>query len=242
MASRVNQLTSEVIKANNTMLEEILRRDRILRRNPEQSQRPAGSPFPPESAEELVISTPPTDAQASASKRGAGTRNFLKHKAWPAEVLKRLPLWFEDQVRKNQSQEEIAQNFHGTFKQKRTFHAIKAKVYFLTGKSPFRKRNKKTLRKGPISSTPPRSSPPAVQASGSVDSTQQLISRSNIEVHVLRLAPSLLQYLNSEDYEDGDPYALHSVQPVDPKTETSDLHAVPEQDTANQMLSCQRAP
>ncbi|OQE43892.1 hypothetical protein PENNAL_c0678G02987, partial [Penicillium nalgiovense] len=257
MTSRVNQLASEVIKANNTVLEEILRRDRILRRNPQQSQRSVGSPFPLESAEEPAISTPPqvdagslggmaietqrTDAQASASKRGAGTRNFLKHKAWPAEVLKRLPLWFEDQVRKNQSQEEIAQNFHGTFKQKRTFHAIEAKVYFLTGKSPFRKRNKKTLRKGPMSSTP-RSSPPAVHASGSVDSTQQLISRSNIEVHALRLAPNLLPYLNSEVCEDGDPYALHGVQPVDPETETSDLHAVPEQDTANQMLRCQRAP
>jgi hypothetical protein len=73
------------------VLEEILRRDRILRRNPEQSQRSAGSPFPLESAEEPAISTPPqvdagsldgmaietqrTDAQASASKRGAGTRN-----------------------------------------------------------------------------------------------------------------------------------------------------------------------
>jgi hypothetical protein len=52
----------------------------------------------------------------------------LKNKAWPAEVLKQLPLWFEDQVRKNRSQEEIAQNFHGTFTQKRTFHAIEAKV------------------------------------------------------------------------------------------------------------------
>lgn len=93
-----------------------------------------------------------------------------KNKAWPAEVLKRLPLWFEDQVRKNQSQEEIAHNFHGTFKQKRTFHAIEAKVYLLTGKSPFRKRNKKTSRKGPVSSTP-RSSPPPAQPSGSVDST-----------------------------------------------------------------------
>ncbi|KAF4766202.1 hypothetical protein HAV15_010506 [Penicillium sp. str.  len=180
----------------------------------------------------MAIETQRTDAQASASKSGAGTRN---------KVLKRLPLWFEDQVRKNQSQEEIAQNFHGTFKQKRTFHAIEAKVNFLTGQSPFRKRNKKTLRKGPVSSTP-RSSPPAVQASGSVDSTQQLISRSNIEVHVLRLAPSLLPYLTFEDCEDGDPYGLHGVQPVDPEIETSDLHAVPEQDTANQMLSCQRAP
>ncbi|CAG8066115.1 unnamed protein product [Penicillium nalgiovense] len=91
MTSRVNQLASEVIKANNTVLEEILRRDRILRRNPQQSQRSVGSPFPLESAEEPAISTPPqvdagslggmaietqrTDAQASASKRGAGTRN-----------------------------------------------------------------------------------------------------------------------------------------------------------------------
>ncbi|CAP91096.1 Pc13g00270 [Penicillium rubens Wisconsin 54-1255] len=127
----INDLCTQVtkwslVKANNTVLEEILRRDRILRRNPEQSQRSAGSPFPLESAEEPAISTPPqvdagsldgmaietqrTDAQASASKRGAGTRNFLKHKAWPAEVLKRLPLWFEDQVRKNQSQEELMQS------------------------------------------------------------------------------------------------------------------------------------
>ncbi|KAJ5593599.1 hypothetical protein N7537_010503, partial [Penicillium hordei] len=257
MTSRMNQLASEIIKANNTVLEEILRRDRVLRRNPEPSRRSAGSPFSLESTEEpanftpvqndadsldvMAIETQETDAQASASKRGVGTRNFSKNKAWPAEVLKRLPLWFEDQVRKNQSQEEIAHNFHGTFKQKRTFHAIEAKVYFLTGKSPFRKRNKKTSRKGPVSSTP-RSSPPPVQPSGSVDSTQQLFSRSNIEVHALRLAPNLLPYLDSEDCEDGDIYALHGVQPVDPESETSDLHAVPEQDTANQMLRCQRAP
>ncbi|KAF4765327.1 hypothetical protein HAV15_004004 [Penicillium sp. str.  len=257
MTSRMNQLASEIIKANNTVLEEILRRDRVLRRNPEPSRRSAGSPFSLESTEEpanftpvqndadsldgMAIETQKSDAQANASKRGVGTRNFSKNKAWPAEVLKRLPLWFEDQVRKNQSQEEIAHNFHGTFKQKRTFHAIEAKVYLLTGKSPFRKRNKKTSRKGPVSSTP-RSSPPPAQPSGSVDSTQQLFSRSNIEVHALRLAPNLLPYLDSEDCEDGDIYALHGVQPVDPESETSDLHAVLEQDTANQMLRCQRAP
>ncbi|KXG52954.1 uncharacterized protein PGRI_000040 [Penicillium griseofulvum] len=257
MTSQMNQLASEIIKANNTVLEEVLRRDRILRRNPQPSRRSAGSPFPLESAEEpanfmqvqidvdppdgMAIETQRTDAQASASKRGAGTRNFLKNKAWPAEVLKQLPLWFEDQVRKNQSQEEIAQNFHGTFTQKRTFHAIEAKVYFLTGKSPFRKRNKKTSRKRPVSLTP-RSSPPPSQSSGSVDSTQQLISRSSIEVHALRLARNLLPYLSSENCEDGNLYALHGVQPVDPESETSDLHAAPEQDTVNQMSRCQRAP
>lgn len=73
------------------MLEEILRRDRILRRNPDPSRKSAGSPFPLESAEEpanfmqvqidvdpldgMAIETQRTDAQASASKSGAGTRN-----------------------------------------------------------------------------------------------------------------------------------------------------------------------
>ncbi|KAJ5230936.1 hypothetical protein N7489_011644 [Penicillium chrysogenum] len=256
MTSLANELASEIIKVNNTVLEEILRRDRILRRNPEPSQRSAGSPFPLESAEEpahftpaqvdadspggMAIETQRTDVQASASKRGAGTWNFAKNRAWPSEVLKQLPLWFEDQVRQNLSQEEIAQNFHRTFKQKRTFHAIEAKVYFLTGKSPFRKRNKKTLRKEPVSLTP-RSSPPLPQPFESVDLTQQLISRSNIEVHALRLAPSLLPYLNSDDCEDGSLYALHGVQPVGPESESCDPHAVPEQHTANQMLRCRYA-
>ncbi|OGE47051.1 hypothetical protein PENARI_c070G04274 [Penicillium arizonense] len=256
MTSLANELASEIIKVNNTVLEEILRRDRILRRNPEPSQRSAGSPFPLESAEEpahftpaqvdadspggMAIETQRTDMQASASKRGAGTWNFAKNRAWPSEVLKQLPLWFEDQVRQNLSQEEIAQNFHRTFKQKRTFHAIEAKVYFLTGKSPFRKRNKKTLRKEPVSLIP-RSSPPLPQPFESVDLTQQLISRSNIEVHALRLAPNLLPYLNSDDCEDGSLYTLHGVQPVGPESESSDPHAVSEQHTANQMLRCRYA-
>ncbi|KAJ5384719.1 hypothetical protein N7517_002630 [Penicillium concentricum] len=251
MTSRVNQIASEVIKANNTVLEEVLRRDRILRRNPEPSQRSPGSPFPLESAEEPAIFTPAqvdagsldgmtietqrTDVQASASKRDAGTQNFPKNRAWPAEILKQLPLWFEHQVQENLSEEEIARNFHRTFKQKRTFHAIEAKVYFLTGKSPFRKRNKKASRKRPVALTP-RSSPPPSQPSESVNFTEQLISRSNIEVHALRLASNLLPYLNSEHCEDGSLYALHGVQPADPEPESSDLHAVLEQDTANQML------
>ncbi|KAI2716317.1 hypothetical protein DTO013F2_7604 [Penicillium roqueforti] len=257
MTSRVNQIASEVIKANNTVLEEVLRRDRILRRNPEPSQRSAGSPFPLESAEEPAIFTPAqvdggsldgmtietqrTDVQASASKRDAGTQNFPKNRAWPAEILKQLPLWFEHQVHENLSEEEIARNFHRTFKQKRTFHAIEAKVYFLTGKSPFRKRNKKTSRKRPVVFTP-RSSPPPSQPSESVDFTQQLISRSNIEVHALRLVSNLLPYLNSEDCEDGSLYVLHGVQPADPEPESSDSHAVLEQDTANQMLRFRHVP
>ncbi|KAJ5230991.1 hypothetical protein N7489_011699 [Penicillium chrysogenum] len=237
MTSLVNELASEIIKVNNSVLEEILRRDRILRRNPEPSQRSAGSPFPLESAEEpahftpaqvdadsldgMAIETQRTDVQASASKRGAGTRNFAKNRAWPSE-------------------EEIAQNFHRTFKQKRTFHAIEARVYFLTGKSPFRKRNKRTSRKEPVSLTP-LSSPPLPQPFEPVDLTQQLISRSNIEVHALRLAPNLLPYLNFDDCEDGSLYALHRVQPVGPESESSDRHAVSEQDTANQMLRCRYA-
>ena len=163
-----------------------------------------------------------------------------KNRAWPAEVLKQLPLWFEDQVRQNLSQEEIAQNFHRKFKQKRTFQAIEAKVYFLTGKSPFRRRNKKTWRKEPLSLTP-RSSPPLSQPFESVELTQQLISKSNIEVDALRLAPNLLPYLNSDYSEDGSLYALHDVQPVDPESESSNPHAVPEQDTGNQMSSCRYA-
>ncbi|KAJ6038420.1 uncharacterized protein N7446_005220 [Penicillium canescens] len=256
MTSLMNELASEIIKVNNTVLEEILRRDRILRRNSEPSQRSRGSPFPLESAEGpaqftqaqvdtdslngMAIETQRTDMQASASKRGAGTRNFAKNRAWPAEVLKQLPLWFEDQVRQNLSQEEIAQKFNGKFKQKRTFHAIEAKVYFLTGKSPFRKRNKKTSRKEPVSLTP-RSSPPLPQPFGSVDLTQKLISSLNIEVHALRLAPNLLPYLNSDDCEDASFYAIHDVQPVDPESESSDSHAVIEQDTANQTSSCRYA-
>ncbi|KAJ5742579.1 uncharacterized protein N7511_011311 [Penicillium nucicola] len=165
MTSLVSHLASEVIKVNNAVLEEILRRDRVLRHNP--SQRSAGSPFPMESAEEpaqytpaqveadlfdeMAIETQATDVQASGSKYGTRTRNYPKNRAWPAEVLKQLPLWFEDQVRKDLSQEEIAQNFDRKFNQRRTFHAIEAKVYFLTGKSPFRKRNKRTLRKEPVS-------------------------------------------------------------------------------------------
>lgn len=164
----------------------------------------------------------------------------LKKKAWPAEVLKQLPLWFEDQIRKNQSQEEIARNFHRTFKQKRTFHAIEAKVYFLTGKGPYRKRNEKTSRKIPVSLTP-RSSPPPSQLSGSVDSNKQLILRSNIEVSDLRLSRDLLPYLNSEDCQDGNLFALHGVQLVDPESGPGDLHAVPEQDTVNQMLRYRHA-
>jgi hypothetical protein len=79
---------------------------------------------------------------------------------------------------------------------------LRRKCNFLTGKSPFKKRNKKTSRKRPVSLTP-RSSPPPSQSSGSVDSTQQLISRSSIEVHALRLARNLLPYLSSENCEDG---------------------------------------
>ncbi|KAJ6038457.1 uncharacterized protein N7446_005260 [Penicillium canescens] len=248
-----HSLTSPaVIKVNNTVLEEILRRHRDLRHRPEPNQRSAGSPFPLESAEEPAHLTPTqveassldenaietqgTSLQASGSIQGAGTRNFAKNRAWPPEVLKRLPIWFEDQVRKNLSQEEIAQNFHQTFKQKRTFHAIEARVYFLTGKSPFRKRSKRTSRKEPVSLTP-RSSPPLSQPF-EVDLTQQLISRSNIEVHALRLAPNLLPYLNSDDCEDGSLYALYDVQPVDPESESSGPHAVPEEDAANQTSSC----
>ncbi|KAJ6033780.1 uncharacterized protein N7446_007927 [Penicillium canescens] len=270
MTSHMNQLASEgkptqaifilftglhylaVIKVNNTVLEGIRGRDRILRHHPEPSQRSAGSPFPLESAEGpanftpavdtgsldgMAIETEGTDVQSSAPKRGAVTRNFPKNRVWPAEVLKQLPIWFEDQVRKNLSQEEIAQNFHRTFKQKRTFHAIEAKLYSLTGKSPFRKRNKKTSRRRPVSLTP-RSSPPLPQPSESVDFTQQLISRSNIEVHALRLAPNLLPYLNSEDCEDGNLYALHGVQPFDPESESSNSYAVPEHDIASQTLWC----
>jgi hypothetical protein len=76
-----------VIKVNNTVLEEIVRRDRILRRNLQSSQRSADSPFPPESAEfpascmpaqgdtasldGNAIETQNTDVGASASTRGA---------------------------------------------------------------------------------------------------------------------------------------------------------------------------
>ncbi|KAJ5704359.1 hypothetical protein N7536_000048 [Penicillium majusculum] len=257
MVSRMNQLASQVIKANNTVLEEILRRDRILRRNPEPSQRSAGSPFPLESVKEpatftpvqvdagsldgMAIETQRTDVQASASKRSTGIRNFPQNRAWPEEVLEKLPLWFKGEVRKNLSQKEIARDFHRTFKQERTFSAIEAQVYSLTGKSPFRKQNKKASRKRPVSLTP-HASPPPPQPSESVDFTQQLISRSNIEVHALHLASNLLPYLNFEDCEDGSLYDLHGVQPADPESESSDSYAVPEQDTANHMLRCRHAP
>ncbi|KAJ5775860.1 uncharacterized protein N7511_000871 [Penicillium nucicola] len=252
LAAEMTSLPS-VIKVNNAVLEEILRRDRVLRHNP--SQRSAGSPFPMESAEEpaqytpaqveadffdeMAIETQATDVQASGSKYGTRTRNYPKNRAWPAEVLKQLPLWFEDQVRKDLSQEEIAQNFDRKFNQKRTFHAIEAKVYFLTGKSPFRKRNKRNLRKEPVSLTP-RSSP-HFQPLELVESTQQFITRSNIEVHALSLSSSLLPHLNSEDCDDGSLYAAHGVQPVDPESESSDPHAVSEHDIANQALESQRA-
>ncbi|KAJ6019978.1 hypothetical protein N7522_000053 [Penicillium canescens] len=195
MTSLENHLASEVIKVNNTVLEEILRRHRDLRRRPEPNQRSAGSPFPLESAEEPAHLTPTqveassldenaietqgTDLQASGSIQGAGTRNW---------------------------------------------------------KSPFRKRNKRTSRKEPVSLTPRSSSP--LSQPFEVDLTQQLISRSNIEVHALRLAPNLLPYLNSDDCEDGSLYALYDVQPVDPESESSGPHAVPEEDAANQTSSC----
>lgn len=98
----------------------------------------------------------------------------------------------------------------------------------------------RTSRKKPVSLTP-RPSPPLPQTSESVDFTKQLISRSSIEVHALRLAPSLLPYLCSEDCEDGNLDALQVVQRVDPESGFSDTHAVPEQDTANQMLRCLHA-
>ncbi|KAJ6020298.1 hypothetical protein N7499_003575 [Penicillium canescens] len=246
MTSLENHLASEVIKVNNTVLEEILRRHRDLRHRPEPNQRSAGSPFPLESAEEPAHLTPTqveassldenaietqgTDLQPSGSIQGAGTRNIAKNRAWPPEVLKRLPIWFEDQVRKNLSQEEIAQNFHQTFKQKRTFHAIEARGRVLSG-SAIRGLRAKNL------CLTPRSSPPLSQPF-EVDLTQQLISRSNIEVHALRLAPNLLPYLNSDDCEDGSLYALYDVQPVDPESESSGPHAVPEEDAANQTSSC----
>ncbi|KAJ5837669.1 uncharacterized protein N7525_002857 [Penicillium rubens] len=238
MASRVNQLASDGIESSAAIRSQVEdRRARPFLWNQPKSQQTLCK------CRLTLIRRMEWLSRLKGQTRKPVLQNVvLEHgTAWPAEVLKQLPLWFEDKVRKNQSQEEIAQNFHGTFTQKRTFHAIEAKVYFLTGKSHFRKRNKKTSRKRPVSLTP-RSSPPPSQFSGSVDSTQQLISRSSIEVHDLRLAPNLLPYLNSEDCEDGDSYGLHGVQPVDPERETSDLHAVPEQDTANQMLSCQRAP
>ncbi|CAG8586942.1 unnamed protein product, partial [Penicillium salamii] len=254
MTTLLNELASEVIKVNNTVLEEIVRRDQILRRNLQSSQRSADSPFPPESAEFPASSMPAqgdtasldgnaietqnTDLEASASTRGArATRNFSKNRLWPSEVLKELPEWFEDQVRKDLSQEEIAQNFQRKYKQKRTFHAIEAKVYYLTGKSPFRKRGKKTSRKRPVSLAP-RSSPPLSQPSESVG--QQLITRSNIEVQALHLAPNLLPYLISEGREDDNLHTLHGVQPIDPEPGSSDSHAVHEQETPYQVSSCLR--
>ncbi|CAG8022887.1 unnamed protein product [Penicillium nalgiovense] len=254
MTSLLNELASEVIKVNNTVLEEIVRRDQILRRNLQSSQRSAGSPFPPESAEFPANSTPApggtasldmmaietqnTDVKASASKRGAGaTKNFSKNRVWPSGVLKELPKWFEDQVLKELSQEEIAQNFHRRFKQKRTFQAIEAKVYYLTGKSPFRKRAKKTSGKTPVSLTS-RSSPPPSQPSESV--SQQLMTRSNIEVQALHLAPKLLPYLSSEGHEEGNLYTLHGVQTIDPESRSSNSHAVLGQESPTQVSSCLR--
>ncbi|CAG7966674.1 unnamed protein product [Penicillium salamii] len=254
MTTLLNELASEVIKVNNTVLGEIVRRDQILRRNLQSSQRSADSPFPPESAESPASSMPAqgdtaslngnaietqnTDTEASASTRGArATKNFPKNRLWPSEVLEELPEWFEDQVRKDLSQEEIARNFQRKYKQKRTFHAIEAKVYYLTGKSPFRKRGKKTSRKIPVSLAP-RSSPPLSQPSESVG--QQLITRSNIEVQALHLAPNLLPYLISEGREDGNLHTLHGVQPVDPESGYSDSHAVHEQETPYQGSSCLR--
>ncbi|KAK9846941.1 hypothetical protein MYU51_000001 [Penicillium brevicompactum] len=254
MTTLLNELASEVIKVNNTVLGEIVRRDQILRRNLQSSQRSADSPFPPESAESPAsympaqgdtasldgnaIETQNTDMEASVSTRGArATRNFPKNRPWPSEVLKELPEWFEDQVRKDMSQEEITQNFQRKYKQKRTFHAIEAKVYYLTGKSPFRKRSKKTSRKIPVSLAP-RSSPPLSQPSESVG--QQLITRSNIEVQALHLAPNLLPHLISEGREDGNLHTLHGFQPIDPGSGYSDSHAVHEQETPYQGSSCLR--
>jgi hypothetical protein len=152
-------------------------------------------------------------------------------------VLKELPEWFEGQVWKDLSQEAIAQNFQRKYKQNRTFHAIEAKVYYLTGKSPFRKRGKKTSRKRPVSLAP-RSSPPLSQPSESVG--QNLITRSNIEVQALHLTPNLLPYLTSEGREDGNLHTLHGVQPIDPGPGSSDSHAVHEQETPYQVPICLR--
>ncbi|CAG7932882.1 unnamed protein product [Penicillium olsonii] len=254
MTTLLNELASEVIKVNNTVLEEIVRRDQILRRNLQSSQRSADSPFPPESAESPASSMPSqgdtaspngnaietqnTDMEASVSTRGArATRNLPKNRLWPSEVLKELPEWFEDQVQKDLSQEEITQNFQRKYKQKRTFRAIEAKVYYLTGKSPFRKRGKKTSRKIPVSLAP-RSSLPLSQPSESVG--QQLVTRSNIEVQALHLAPNLRPYLISEGREDGNLHTLHGVQPIDPESGYSDSHTVHEQETPYQGSSCLR--
>jgi hypothetical protein len=157
-----------------------------------------------------------------------------KNRVWPSEVLKKLPEWFEDEVRKDLSQEEIAQNFQRKYMQKRTFQAIEAKVYYLTGKSPFGKRGKNTSRKGPVS-LPPRSSPPLSQPSELVG--QKLITSSTIEVQALHLAPNLLPHLSSQVREDSEFYTLHGVQPIDPEPGFNDSHAVLEQETPSHVSS-----
>ncbi|KAJ5366130.1 hypothetical protein N7541_000071 [Penicillium brevicompactum] len=229
MTSTMNQLASEVIKVNNNVLEEIGKRDQVLRQFPKPGQRSAASPFPerdmlsvespailsPTRADtyslgEFAVETQNPGGQGNTKRRSAAKWGFSKNKLWPPHVLKQLPGWFEDQVRRNFSQDEIAQHFEEKFKQKRTFNALEAKLYKLTGKSPYRKRGKRSS----VSLAPHQSSPPH-HSSSSLDLSERMVLRSNINVHTLHLAPSIFPYIVAENGGDDTPVAHpgHMLQP-----------------------------
>ncbi|CAG7947357.1 unnamed protein product [Penicillium salamii] len=252
MTSLINQTASEVIKANNTVLEEIGKRDHVLRHSPQPGQRSATTPFSErdtvsvelpansspagadaDSLDEVDMETRSPGAQGNTKRRGAARRRFSKNNLWSPHVLKQLPEWFEDQVRRNLSQEDIARNFQQEFKQKRTFNALEAMLYKLTGKSPYRKRGKQPT----VSSTPRASSPPH-QSSGSLVLPQQMILRSNTDVHTLHLAPSIVPYLTPKDSEDDNPFVHPGAQPIDSDSESNGSNAVHGYDLANEESAC----
>ncbi|KAJ6033853.1 uncharacterized protein N7446_007855 [Penicillium canescens] len=238
MTSLMNQFASEVIKANNTVLEEIAKRDQALRHSPLLGQRSATTPFSElgavsvglpahsspaqadtDSLDEAAVETRGPGVQSNTRRRCAAKRSFSKNQLWCPDVLKQFPEWFEDQVRRNLSQEEIARNFEKKFKQKRTFNALEAKLYKITGKSSYRKRGKQS----PVPSTTRKSSP-SHQSSGASDLLQQMIMRSNMDVHTLYLSPSIVPYLAPNNSEDGNPNAHTGAQPT---------HSAPESNGSN---------
>ena len=140
-----------------------------------------------------------------------------KNKLWPPHVLKQLPGWFEDQVQRNFSQDEIAQHFEEKFEQKRTY----------------RKRGKRSS----VSSRPRQSSPPH-HSSSSLDLFERKILRSNIDVHTLHLAPSILPYIVADNSEDENPVAHPDAQPIDLTPESSNSEVVLEYGLVNGESGC----
>ncbi|KAI2767286.1 hypothetical protein CBS147339_9468 [Penicillium roqueforti] len=248
----MNQLASEAIKVNNTVLEEIGKRVQVLRHFPQPGQRSAASSFPERDLVSVespaILSTAGADTyfldgfavetqdpkvQGSTKRRSATKRSSSKNKLWPPHVLKQLPGWFEDQVQRNFSQDEIAQHFEEKFEQKRTFNALEAMLYKLIGKSPYRKRGKRSS----VSSRPRQSSPPH-HSSSSLDLFERKILRSNIDVHTLHLAPSILPYIVADNSEDENPVAHPDAQPIDLTPESSNSEVVLEYGLVNGESGC----